>query len=203
MKIGGFQPFALSDFPGRVAAVIFVQGCNFQCPFCHNGPLIPPYPPSGDLVSLKLVTEFLALRADKLDGVVISGGEPLLQPDLEEFLKELKYSGLDVKIDTNGSRPDVLGKLIGEGLVDYIAMDIKAPLELYARLAGVKVDEGKILQSIHLIAGSGVPHEFRTTNVESLLSTRDIEKIRSLIPDGSSYRIQKFRKETAMEGLPR
>ena len=201
MKIGGFQPFALSDFPGRVAAVIFVQGCNFQCPFCHNGPLIPPNPPSVDLMPQKLVTEFLALRADKLDGVVISGGEPLLQPDLGEFLKELKYLGLDVKIDTNGSRPDVLWKLIGESLVDYIAMDIKAPLELYARLAGVKVDEEKILQSIHLIAGSGVPHEFRTTNVESLLTTRDIEKIRSLIPDGSSYRIQKFRKKTAMESL--
>ncbi len=196
MKIGGLMPLSLSDFPGRVAAVIFTQGCNFRCPFCHNGNLIPMDREPGDLLREEEIFSLLAARCGKLGGVVISGGEPTLQPDLPDFLLALKELGYAIKLDTNGSRPEVLARVLP--LVDYVAMDLKAPLPCYARLAGVAVAPKKIRQSIELLAASGVEHEFRTTAVEPLLDQRDLDEIFALVPVGSKYRVQPFRPENAL-----
>lgn len=199
MRIGGFQRFSLSDFPGRVSAIVFAQGCNFRCPFCHNGGLIPLTPADGMLIPEEEVLEFLSSRRGRLDGVVISGGEPTLQPDLPGFISRIRDLGLAVKLDTNGSRPDVLSRLISEGLVDYIAMDVKAPVESYGRLAGIETPTEPVLRSISIISRSGVDHEFRTTRVSALLSEWDLIRISDLIPPGSRFTLQQFRAEDALD----
>lgn len=198
MLIGGIERFTLSDFPGRSAAVVFTQGCNFRCPFCHNGGLMPARPPTeGSLIPAKEALAFLATRRRKLDGVVVSGGEPTLQPDLAEFLREIRALGFATKLDTNGSRPETLRLLLDADLLDYVAMDLKAPLALYPKLAGVPVDVGAIATSVALVAASGVAHEFRTTVVEPLLTSADVAAIRALVPPKSTWRAQAFRPELA------
>jgi pyruvate formate lyase activating enzyme len=197
MNIGGFLPLSLSDYPGRVAAVVFTQGCNFRCPFCHNGDLIPRVRSAGKSLSEEDVLRRLEARRRQLDGVVVSGGEPTLQDDLLQFVQALKRLGYLVKLDTNGSRPGVLAALLREAIVDYVAMDVKAPLDGYSRLAGVEVQPGVIQASIELLAGSGIEHEFRTTVVGPLLDDEDMGAIRTLIPAGSTYRLQPFRPEHA------
>ena len=199
MKIGGLNKFSLSDYPGKVAAVVFTQGCNFRCPFCHNGSLIPGNVPGSSLIPEEKVFEFLQDRGRQLDGVVVTGGEPTIQPDLTEFIHRIIAMDLLVKLDTNGSRPEVLHKLLKEKLMDYIAMDIKAPLGIYDRLTGVQTPISRIKESIELIARSGIAHEFRTTVVKLLLSPQDLLSIRKLIPPGSTHRLQKFRPEHALD----
>lgn len=199
MKIGGLQSFSLSDFPGKVAAVVFTQGCNFLCPFCHNGALIPMSPITNALIPENEVCHFLKSRVKQLDGVVICGGEPTLQPDLPSFLRKAKALGFEIKLDTNGSRPEVLRALLQEGLLDFIAMDIKAPLAIYDRLTGVHAPTKKVGKSIELIAGSGMAHEFRTTVVRSLLSPVDIQEIQAMVPPGSPHRLQEFHPENALD----
>jgi len=191
MQIGGFQKLSLIDYPGKVAAVIFTQGCNFRCPFCHNRDLVLPqyYKPT---LSEEEVYDFLKERRDKLQGVVVTGGEPTLQPDFIPFLKKLKQFGYSVKIDTNGSQPEVLEKIIQAGLVDYIAMDIKAPLESYAQAAGVPVDINNIQKSIEFLLSSGINYHFRTTAVKPLLSLEDFKEMSALIKDAERYIIQEF-----------
>jgi pyruvate formate lyase activating enzyme len=193
VKIGGFQRFSLCDFPGCIAAIVFTQGCNFKCPFCHNADLIPPQPSNGPLVPESYVLEFLASRTGKLGGVVVTGGEPTLQKDLPAFLGKVHRMGYAVKLDTNGSRPEVLRVIIDNGLVDYIAMDIKAPLWDYDKAAGVKAPVGSIRNSIEMIARSGIEHEFRTTNVRSLLSDTDLSILSGMIPGDSKHTVQEFR----------
>jgi len=200
MNIGGFLPVSLSDYPGHVAAVVFTQGCNFRCPFCHNGNLIPLARPACDLLCEEEILKSVAARRGKLDAVVVSGGEPTLQPDLPEFLHELKKLGYAVKLDTNGSRPDVLESLLKSKLIDYVAMDIKAPLPFYGRLAGVTIDVSAIRQSIELLSRGGIDHEFRTTEVRPLLDAGDMNEIRALVPSESTHRIQPFRREHALAG---
>ena len=148
MKIGGLNKFSLSDFPGKVAAVVFTQGCNFRCPYCHNGSLI-----SADILECCLIPEeeffeILQSRSKQLDGVVVSGGEPTIQADLPEFLAHIKSRGFLVKLDTNGSQPEVLREVLQSKLVDFVAMDIKAPLAIYDRLTGVRAPTSQILESI-------------------------------------------------------
>ena len=199
MLIGGFQKFTLSDFPGKSAAIIFTRGCNFRCPWCHNHELIDPCihnlpgenPPPDSLS----IVRFLEKRAGLLDGVVITGGEPTIQDGLLDFIRMIRMIGYMVKLDTNGSRPEVLADLINEGLVDYFAMDIKAPFEKYSILAGKQVDLDSIRRSIELLAGSGIQHEFRTTHVPDLLSESDILDLSSLVPPGSNWKVQKYRKQ--------
>ena len=198
MKIGGFQELTLSDFPGHVAAIVFTQGCNLRCPFCHNVSLIFPTVSDDKLVPEGEIFSFLTKRQQFLDGVVITGGEPTLQRDLMDFMRKVKSMGLAVKLDTNGSMPEVLEDVIHEDLVDYIAMDIKAPLKIYKRLTGVEISSQKILKSIELIADSGISHEFRTTVVEALLSSDDIDTIRNLVPPGSKHRLQAFKFENVL-----
>lgn len=199
MLIGGFMPFSLSDYPGHPAAVVFTQGCNFRCPFCHNGDLLSPVRPQGQLVAEETVFELLKKRSGRLQGVVITGGEPTLQEDLMPFMRRIREHGLKVKLDTNGSRPHVVREVLKEHLADYIAMDIKAPLAVYSRLAGVRADAAAIEESIGLIASSGIPHEFRTTRVEPLLSESDCAAIEQLVPPGSRHRWQTFRSENALD----
>ncbi len=194
MKLAGFVPLSLCDYPGRVAAVVFTQGCNFRCPWCHNGHLLPLAADPAQAVSEAHVLSVLAERRKRLGGVVVSGGEPTLQPALPRFLRSLKALGLDVKLDTNGSHPQVLRQLLADRLLDYVAMDVKAPWERYAALTGQSVcDVAAVQASLALIAASGVPHAFRTTRVDPLLSEREYGDIRTQIPLGSTHTWQAFR----------
>lgn len=197
MRIGGFVPVSLCDYPCRVAAVVFAQGCNFRCPWCHNGHLVPAEAPTG--LEEAAVLGRLRERRDRLGGVVVSGGEPTLQPDLPEFLLRLRDLGLAVKLDTNGSRPDVLELLLAERLVDYVAMDLKAPWEKYDRLTGGARDLVLLRRSVRLIAASGLPHEFRTTRVEALLTAADCAAVAGLVPPGSVHKWQRFRPEHSLD----
>ncbi len=184
MQIGGVQKTSLLDFPDKISAIVFTQGCNFRCGYCHNPELIVlRNEPSDDGFF-----EFLETRKGKLDGVVITGGEPCLQKDLIEFIKRIKDMGFLVKLDTNGSFPDVLEQTLP--YIDYVAMDIKAPVEKYFEIAKYKPD--KILKSILLIMNSRVDYEFRTTVVKSQLSYDDFEKIGEMIKGAKRYYLQKF-----------
>ena len=203
MRIGGLNSFSLSDFPGHMAAVIFTQQCNFRCPFCHNGSLIPREPADGKLILEAEILHLLERRRNQLDGVVISGGEPTLQSDLIDFVARIKNMGLAVTLDTNGSQPDILKDLLKKEFIDYIAMDIKAPWHKYEYLTGVRTSIAQLQKSITLIANSRIDHEFRTTVVGPLLSSEDVEMIRGLIPAGSRYRTQKFRPENALDPVLR
>lgn len=191
MRIGGLQKFSLIDYPDRIAAVVFTQGCNFRCPYCHNAELVLPecY---GDLVPEDEVLRFLEKRRRDLEGVVISGGEPSIQPDLAEFIGKIKQLGYAVKLDTNGSRPQVLHRLIRAGLVDYIAMDVKAPPGKYSKAAGRRVNTAHISESIALMMQSGIPYQFRTTLVQPLCTEEDLPRIAEMIPDAVHYTVQNF-----------
>lgn len=184
MIIGGLQKTSLLDFPEKIAAIVFTMGCNFRCGYCHNPELI-----NGE-AKIKEVFEFLKTRQGKLDGVVITGGEPCLQKDLPEFIKQVKELGFAVKLDTNGSFPEMLEKVLPD--LDYVAMDIKAPLEKYSQIVNVDVDTSKILKSIEVLKNGGVDYEFRTTVVKSQLSYEDFEKIGQLIQGAPRYYLQKF-----------
>ena len=198
MKIGGFDKFSLVDFPGKISAIIFTQGCNFRCPFCHNGHLLP-MTSKNNLISEKEILSFLKTRKNKLDGIVITGGEPTLQKDLKLFIKVIKSEGFKIKLDTNGSNPEVLQTLLKSQLLDYIAMDVKAPWEKYNLLTGVKVNIENLKKSISIIANSGINHEFRTTFVEPLLDEDDKVKILEMIPLNSFHHFQKFNPENALD----
>jgi len=200
MKIGGLQPSSLLDFPGKVAAIVFTQGCNFRCPFCHNPELVLPELFTDDH-SEESVFAFLEKRRGQLDGVSITGGEPTLQPDLIAFVKKVKAMGYAIKLDTNGSAPLVLEKLLKDHLLDYVAMDLKAPFERYMVLTGCDVDVELIRKSIELILAYEVPHIFRTTHVPSLLSNDEIAAIRKLLPENAVYRVQPFKNPDDKELL--
>lgn len=197
MRIGGLQKFSLSDFPAVPAAIIFTQGCNFRCPFCHNGSLLPVR--GEHELDVEIVLEWLKSRVGKLEGVVITGGEPCLQSDLPDFLTQIKDLEFKVKLDTNGSFPEMLDRVIELGLVDFIAMDIKAGWENYDNLCGVWVDPKKIKKSIQIITNSGAPHLFRTTFVPALMDETETEDIRRMLPEKSEYKVQEFRSETALD----
>ncbi len=189
MNISGLQKMTLLDFPGKMAAIVFTQGCNYRCPFCQNSSLLTL---NEALLSTEEVLEYLNLRKNMLDGVVISGGEPTLQKGLKDFIKMCKMLNLDVKLDTNGTNPEVLEDLINEHLIDYIAMDIKNTYDDYEKIAGIKkVDTKKIKRSIELIKSSGINHEFRTTIVKGFHDIDEIEKIASYV-EGSKYFVQNF-----------
>jgi len=201
VKIGGFQSVTLSDFPGHIAATIFTQGCNFRCPFCHNGELIPVNVPISELLDEQVVLAGLGKRRKLLDGVVFTGGEPTLQPDLAEFMDKIQQMGLKIKLDTNGSRPDVLERLLVAGLLDYVAMDIKAPLSKpkYNKLTGFDCPLDKIEQSIRILSTSNIAVEFRTTFVSALLTRGDIDSIKSMLPSKCKHTVQEFISENALD----
>lgn len=191
MKIADIQKFSLIDYPGKICAIIFTQGCNFRCPYCHNPELVEPslY---GTGLAEREVMAFLERRRGKLDAVSITGGEPLLQPDLITFIDQVRAMGYLVKVDTNGSFPQVLEEMLNKGLLDYIAMDVKAPLEKYREVVKASIQPESIAQSIQLIVNSGIDYEFKTTVVNSLLTGQDLEKIGTLIKGAKRYFLQQF-----------
>jgi len=192
VQIKGIEKTTLIDFPGYVATVIFTGGCPFSCPYCHN-PELTANPEALPTIPENEVLSMLSARAGFVDGVCLTGGEPTVQSDLAEFIKRVRDLGLKVKLDTNGSAPPVLASLFEEGLLDYVAMDIKAPLERYAEIVRVPVDPDIIQQSVDLIRSSGVPYEFRTTVAPTLLDEADLLCIASWLKGSERYVLQGFR----------
>jgi pyruvate formate lyase activating enzyme len=191
MKIGGLQRVSLIDYPGLISAVVFLQGCNFKCSYCHNPELVDSSLFRACVRENDLI-EFLNTRKGKLDAVSITGGEPTIQEKLPAFIKQIKKMGFAVKLDTNGSRPHVIEILLAEKLLDYIAMDVKAPLEKYKDIVKTQVNPDSIKESIGLILNAKIPYEFRTTIVESQLGENDILQIGELIAGANRYVLQKF-----------
>ena len=192
MKICGLQKTTLLDFPGRVAATLFTGGCNFRCPFCHNSGLL-----SGDAeaaYSVREILQFLEKRKRILEGVCITGGEPTLQPDLEDFIRDIRSLGLAVKLDTNGYRPDVLKALCQKGLLDYAAMDIKAGRDRYETAAGVcGLDMKRIDESVRFLLEGHLPYELRTTVVRGIHEAEDFRQIGPWIKGCRRYFLQAFK----------
>ena len=183
MEIKEFIPVSFIDYPGKVAAVIWTPGCNFRCPFCYNVGLVLNQSSLPSFSETEILN-YLQKEKDFLDGLVVTGGEPTLQPDLIDFLIKVKDKNLPVKLDTNGSQPEILRKLINQGLVAYVALDIKAPLqpEKYGQVSGVDVVSrsrflSKVITTIDLLADSGVEYELRTTIAPDLLSEDDFLEI--------------------------
>jgi pyruvate formate lyase activating enzyme len=193
VKIGGYQPCSLSDFDGHVSAVVFTQGCNYRCPFCHNRGLLAVSVSEDRLIPEREVLARIERRRGQLDAVVVSGGEPTLQPGLGVFLGAVRAMGFRTKLDTNGSSPGALGDLIGAGLLDYVAMDLKAPWPKYDLLTGSRDAAHDVADSVRVLKDSGVPHEFRTTTVPELLDRDDLAEITALLPFGSRHKLQPFR----------
>lgn len=190
MIFGGFTPLTLIDFPGKIACIAFTIGCNFRCPYCHNPELVDET--VEKTFSEQHVLAFLDKRKKMYDGIVITGGEPTMHTDLAAFLRKIKKRGFAVKLDTNGTNPALLKRLIDEKLVDYVAMDMKAPLSAYYRTVGRPVDTVALRESIDILMLGNIPYEFRTTVVKSLLSPEDIEHIAREIQGAAQYYLQKF-----------
>ncbi|MBE5062509.1 anaerobic ribonucleoside-triphosphate reductase activating protein [Lachnospiraceae bacterium DSM 108991] len=191
MVICGIQKLTLLDYPGKVACTIFTGGCNFRCPFCHNADLVTGKPEVT--VTGEEIFRFLRKRQGLLDGVCISGGEPLLQPDLEDFIRGVRSLGYSVKLDTNGSMPDKLESLAEKGLLDYVAMDLKNAPEHYGRTIGAETyDVGNVDRSIRFLMGGEIPYEFRTTVVREFHQKADFEEMGRWIEGADQYFLQQF-----------
>ncbi len=197
MDIRGIQKFSMIDFPGQLCSTVFVGGCNLRCPYCYNRELVLN-PASLQPVAEAELLAFLDERTSFLDGLCISGGEPTLQENLVEFISSVKAMGLKIKLDTNGTKPDVIRELLREKLLDYIAVDIKAPPSRYPLLAGVDVDASAVLETIELLKGSSLEHEFRTTVVPGLLTTKDILNIAQMLTGCRRYVLQQFQLLTGV-----
>lgn len=200
MIIKGLQRLTLLDFPGRVGCTVFLGGCNLRCPFCHNGGIVRG---EGDDISLEDLLAFLDSRVGRLQGVCVSGGEPTLYSDLPELLSEIKSRGFEVKLDTNGTNPELLDRLINDGLVDYVAMDIKNSLARYEETAGLssktKAENSKLIDNIKtsaaLLMQGRVDFEFRTTLVRELHDESDMIFIGKWLAGGEKYFLQTYRDE--------
>ncbi|MHA1303741.1 MAG: anaerobic ribonucleoside-triphosphate reductase activating protein [Candidatus Heimdallarchaeaceae archaeon] len=198
MIIGGLQKVSLIDYPDKISSVVFTQGCNFRCPYCHNPELVLPDIYSPEIATDKILS-FLSTRVQFIDAVVITGGEPTLHADLPHFIKKIKEMGFLVKLDTNGSNPSMIKKLIDNELIDYIAMDVKAPLHLYPKVAKTKTSPDFLHDSISYIIDSPISYEFRTTVVKSLLSLQDIIDIGKEIIGAKKYVIQRFNASKTLD----
>ena len=192
MKIYGFQKMTLLDFPGHVAATVFTGGCNLRCPFCHNAALVTEIDPTS-VYDPDDILSFLSKRTSLLDGVAITGGEPLMQVDICGFIKKIREMGYKVKLDTNGSYPDKLNEIVEQRLVEYIAVDIKNSKEKYALTTGIKdYDLKPFEQSLDILRNTDIEHEFRTTVVKELHTVEDIKKIGEWINGEKNYYLQNF-----------
>ena len=217
MIIGGLIKTSLVDYPGKISAIIFTGGCSFACHFCYNPLLVKPFNVANEtslntrghlrkletestptLISEGDLFQFLEKRVGQLDALVITGGEPTIQADLPEFIEKVKALGYKVKLDTNGTNPKMLAQLVKDGVLDYIAMDLKGPEAKYAKIVGVPVDFKKIAESVKIIMSSGLPYEFRTTVVPGYLEPKDIEKMGEIIAGADKWYLQKFKSDTAL-----
>ena len=193
MQIHGFAKLTLLDYPGRIAATVFTGGCNFRCPFCHNAVLVLD-PNAQPLIPEDEVLRELESRKNKLEGVCITGGEPTLNRDLPEFIEKVRALGLLVKLDSNGTAPDMIADLIDRGLVDYIAMDIKSSPEGYSKAVGLKdMSMDNIFRSVDLIMQSGIDYEFRTTVVDGIHTADDFKKTGIWIKGAKAYYLQQYK----------
>jgi pyruvate formate lyase activating enzyme len=195
MKIGGFQKLSLLDYPDKLSAIIWTIGCDFRCPFCYNKQIV-----FGEVNEIpeKEIFDYLKKRKKFLEGIVMTGGEPLLQTDLKDFIAKVKQIGYLIKIDTNGTNPKLLEGLIQEKLVDYVSMDVKAPKEKYEELAGVKVDLNKIEESIEIIKQYAPDYEFRTTLIPTLLEKEDILEIARWLKNSKRFYLQQFEQKAPL-----
>ena len=191
MAINGFEKLSLLDFDDKISSVIFFGGCNLRCPFCQNFDLVM-MPDTCDVIPFEEVYEYLKKRKGILDAVVITGGEPTLEKDLKETIIKIKELGYLVKLDSNGTNPEKLKELVNEGLIDYIAMDIKNSFTSYQKTAGVALKLEKIKESIDYIMSCGVDYEFRTTIIKEYHTAKDMREIGELIKGAKKYRLQKF-----------
>ena len=191
MQIHGFNKTTLLDYPGLVAATIFTGACNFRCPYCHNADLVLN-PSSQPIIPEEEIFSHLRKRKGITQGVCITGGEPTLQKDLKDFIKKLKELDLKVKLDSNGYKPEVLKDLVKDNLLDYIAMDVKAPLDEYDVIAGVKLDTSKLKESIDFLIAGDLPFEFRTTVIKDFHTRESFEKISELIKGAKNYYLQGY-----------
>ena len=189
MILSGLQKLTLLDFPGRIATTVFTRGCNMRCQFCHNASLVVG---RADMISEEEFFAFLESRRGRLGGVCVSGGEPTLNQDLPDFIRKIKNMGFEVKLDTNGTNPDMLDNLISEGLVDYVAMDIKSSEKRYYDVAGRCVDIDSIKRSIDILLSGKVDYEFRTTVAKPLFSAGDFTEIGKMIKGAKRYYLQGF-----------
>lgn len=202
MKLLGLQKLTLLDYPEHMACTVFVGGCNFRCPFCHNRDLV--FLPEGmGEIPFEEFFAFLKKRKGILDGVCVTGGEPLLHPEIKSFIKDIKALGYLIKVDTNGSYPERLKELAGEGLIDYVAMDIKNSKERYEETAGTAVPLDKVCESAEFLLSGAVDYEFRTTVVKEFHSEADFISIREWIKGAKRYYLQGFIDSGALiqEGL--
>ncbi len=195
MKFGGLQKTSLLDFPDKLSAIVWTVGCDFRCPFCYNKDLVLG---NSGTISEEEILSFLKKRKEMLEGLVITGGEPLMHKDITNFLEQVKKLGYLIKIDTNGSYPKKLQEIIDKKLVDYLDMDVKAPRKKYDKLIGVKTDIKKIEQSIKIIKNSGVDYEFKTTVVPELLTKEDIIEIAKWLEGAKKYYLQQFKSSSPM-----
>jgi len=195
MQIGGFQKTSLIDYPGHIASIVWTPRCNFRCPFCYNKDLVFDELP---LIEEKEVIDHLKKRRGVIEAVAITGGEPTLQKGLKDFIKKAKQMGYLVKLDTNGTNPGILKDLFKNNLLDYIAMDIKAPIEKYEKITGVNTDISKIKESVEIIKKSAPDYEFRTTVAPDLLDEKDILKIVRWLKGSKRYILQQFQSDGSL-----
>ena len=192
MHIHGLQKLAMVDYPGKLAATVFTGGCNLRCPFCHNALLVTRLAETPEIPEQE-VLDFLASRRGLLDGVVLTGGEPLLQPDAADFLRKVRELGFAVKLDTNGCDPARLAEILNQGLVDYVAMDVKNAPARYAETAGIPgFNPAPVEESIRLLRKSTVDYEFRTTLVRELHRPEDLDAIAAWLAGAPRYYLQNF-----------
>lgn len=196
MRIGALQKTTLLDFPGRISAIVFVRGCNFVCPYCHNPDLLKQ---RGDLLDLDGILEFLTRRRRFLEGVVITGGEPTLQEGLAEFCRTLKGLGYAIKLDTNGGRPDVLEHLLREDLLDYVALDVKADPRRYPREISVTDAGDAVSASINILSGGSVMREFRVPCVHPFINGESFQAILEMTPGDVPVFLQEIRLERVLD----
>jgi len=200
IEIGGIQKTTLIDYPGRVAATVFLIGCNFRCPFCYSAELVLPEKIKlQPRISDKEFFGFLRDRRGLLEGIVVCGGEPTIHQELPDFIKKIKDLGFLVKLDTNGSNPELLSELIEKKLVDFIAMDIKTSLGKYAKAINAKIDLENIEKSVELIKNSGIDYEFRTTVVPGMVEKEDIEKISEWLQGAKKITLQQFQNQKVLD----
>jgi pyruvate formate lyase activating enzyme len=198
VEIKGLEKFAPLDFPGYISSTVFLGGCNFRCPFCHNADLVLR-PQTLTSMALDYFVTYLDSRAGWLEGICVSGGEPLLEDNLEVLLRLIKDRSLLVKLDTNGSLPDRLREIIRSGLVDQVAMDVKAPLARYKQITRSDVAEEDIVRSLEIVRGCGLPYVFRTTLVPGLVGERDLLEIAQMLHGASLFQLQQFSRRNTID----
>ena len=192
MKFGGLQKLTLLDYPDKVAATVFTVGCNFRCPFCHNNSLVCGHGVEKNEISEQEILNFLQKRRNLLEGICLTGGEPLIQPHVDVFLQKVRDMGYKIKLDTNGAFPETLNVLIKNGLVDYVAMDVKNSKELYAKTVGCNVDVAAIERSVELLKSGVVDYEFRTTVTDTFHTEESIRDMAKWLVGAKRLYLQQF-----------